>query len=534
MQRHSTPEQSGGAPEQSGGAPEPPGEASEPPGGAKPLAASATRRRRPLAIALLATVAILAPLAWLWYSSLLPDRYSVMEMGHLDYGGGPAAASPDQAHGQHAEGNATSVADLVLDQQRPADVHVTLEARQETFQLASGRKVDGYTLNGQSPGPAIEAVQGQLVEVRLRNESVAEGTTLHWHGVDVPNAEDGVAGVTQDAVAVGDEYVYRFLADKPGTYWYHSHQKSHQQVPGGMLGPLVIAPKSQDEKVLDQLALVHIYDGVRTVNGFEGDISVSAEPGSRVRIRVINTDNGPMTVWTGSAYRLLAVDGWDLNKPTEVIDQSLVVTAGGRSDLEIEMPEDGSGVRVQLGATNALVLGGTGVDVPHPPQPDTSLDLLSYGSPAALGFDPTSADRSFEYSVGRRPGFVNGRPGLWWSINGDLFPDVPMFVVREGDIVRMQIENNSGDVHPMHLHGHHMVVLSRNGEESTGSPWWVDSLNVADGESYDLAFVADNPGIWMDHCHHLPHAAQGLVAHLMYEGVTAPYLIGEDTGNTPE
>jgi len=100
--------------------------------------------------------------------------------------------------------------------------------------------------------------------------------------------------------------------------------------------------------------------------------------------------------------------------------------------------------------------------------------------------------------------------------------------------VRMLIENNSGDVHPMHLHGHHMVVLSRNGEGSTGSPWWVDSLDVADGDSYEVAFVADNPGIWMDHCHNLPHAAQGLVAHLMYEGVTEPYLVGGDTANQPE
>lgn len=242
-----------------------------------------------------------------------------------------------------------------------------------------------------------------------------------------------------------------------------------------------------------------------------------------------------MSVWTGSApYRLVAVDGWDLNEPSEVVGESVTVTAGGRADLEIEMPVDGSGVRVQLGSSSALLLGDTGADVPRADQPETPLDLLSYGSPAQLGFDPDRSDRNFEYAIGRRPGFVDGRPGLWWSINGNLFPDVPMFVVHEGDIVRMLIENNSGDVHPMHLHGHHMVVLSRNGEESTGSPWWVDSLDVADGDSYDVAFVADNPGIWMDHCHNLPHAAQGLVAHLMYEGVTEPYLVGGDTANQPE
>jgi FtsP/CotA-like multicopper oxidase with cupredoxin domain len=113
-------------------------------------------------------------------------------------------------------------------------------------------------------------------------------------------------------------------------------------------------------------------------------------------------------------------------------------------------------------------------------------------------------------------------------------PNIPMYVVREGDVVRVRISNGSGDVHPMHLHGHHAVVLSRNGVKATGSPWWFDSLNVEDGETYDVAFVADNPGIWMDHCHNLKHADQGLLAHLMYDDVTEPYRVGGDSGNEPE
>jgi FtsP/CotA-like multicopper oxidase with cupredoxin domain len=123
---------------------------------------------------------------------------------------------------------------------------------------------------------------------------------------------------------------------------------------------------------------------------------------------------------------------------------------------------------------------------------------------------------------------------MWWTINGHLFPDVPVFVVARGDLVRMRITNRSGQAHPMHLHGHHAVVLARNGVPATGSPWWVDSLDVRNGESYDIAFLADNPGIWMDHCHNLPHATQGLVAHLMYQGVTTPYLVGAGSGNQPE
>ena len=102
----------------------------------------------------------------------------------------------------------------------------------------------GFTVNGTSPGPEIRARQGQLIEVHLRNESVAAGVTLHWHGVDVPNAMDGVAGVTQDAVPVGGEFTYRFVADQAGSFWYHSHQVSNPQVAGGLLGSLVVTPKS--------------------------------------------------------------------------------------------------------------------------------------------------------------------------------------------------------------------------------------------------------------------------------------------------
>jgi len=182
----------------------------------------------------------------------------------------------------------------------------------------------------------------------------------------------------------------------------------------------------------------------------------------------------------------------------------------------------------------SVVLGSASFDAPSRGRPASTVDLLTYGTPAPIGLDVDHADRTFRYDIGRRPGFVDGRPGFYWTINGRLWPDVPMFEVAEGDVVRMTITNHSGDVHPMHLHGHHAVAAQDHGVAATGSPWWVDSLNVADGETYEIAFLADNPGIWMDHCHNLPHAREGLVAHLAYEGVTTPFDIGGDAGNTPE
>jgi FtsP/CotA-like multicopper oxidase with cupredoxin domain len=500
---------------------------------------TAVRSRRWLRIAvpIVAALALVVPLAWYWVQSLTPGRYSVMSMGYADPGRtGSGLMAPGGMHSGHATPDvvkARSVTDLIADPQRSADVRVDLVTRRQTLSIG-GRSVAGYTVNGTSPGPEIRARVGQLVEVHLTNESVEAAVSLHWHGVDVPNAMDGVAGVTQDRVPVGGQFTYRFVVDRTGTYWYHSHQYSDAEVSGGLFGALVVLPKIA-EPGLDVTATAHTYAGIRTINGQPHNLRVGAQPGQPVRVRVINTDNGPMEVWTDTAYRVVAVDGNEVNAPTKIDQQSVVVTAGGREDIEVTPPADGTAVRVQLSKGTAVIVGPPSAAEPvEPVQPNVEFDPLTYGRPTPLGFDPEMADREFTYSVRRRPGFVRGRPGLFWSINGHLYPNVPMFVVREGDVVRMRIENHSGDVHPMHLHGHRAVVLSRDGVPSTGSPWWFDSLNVRDGETFEVAFVADNPGIWMDHCHNLQHAAVGMVAHLMYEGVDTPFRIGKDTGNDPE
>ncbi len=476
----------------------------------------ARRPGRRSVIAMLATIVVLAPIAWFWQDSLVPDDLSPMNMGYADYGGGPAS------HAHHGQ----DVSTLTGPSGTP-DVSVDLVARKESFEIPGRGSLDGFTLNHTSPGPEIVAKQGDLVQVTLRNESIPDGITLHWHGVDVPAAEDGVAGVTQDAVQRGQSHVYRFVAKDAGTYWYHSHQLSHEQVKKGLYGVLIVEPTATDV-----IAAVHTYDKVRTVNGGYGERRVAA-PGSTVRVRLINTDNGPFAAWVdGASYKVVAVDGTEVNAPPEVSNKSVMVTAGGRVDLQVTMPQ-GSAIRIGLGGGPTTLVIGEG-NAPAGAEPRDRVDLLSYGKPAELGLDPAKATRVFRYEIGRRPGFFDGRPGLWWTINGHQFPNVPMFMVTEGDVVRMTIKNSSGDVHPMHLHGHHVVVLSRNGVTATGSPWWTDSLNVEDKETYEVAFVADNPGIWMDHCHNLPHAAEGLVTHLMYTGITTNFHLGGAASNQPE
>jgi hypothetical protein len=89
-----------------------------------------------------------------------------------------------------------------------------------------------------------------------------------------------------------------------------------------------------------------------------------------------------------------------------------------------------------------------------------------------------------------------------------------------GDTVRLTVVNRSLETQPWHLHGHPVLVLSRDGTPSSGSPLWIDTLDVRPGETWEVALHATNPGIWMTHCHNLPHAEQGMMLRLHYDGVT--------------
>jgi FtsP/CotA-like multicopper oxidase with cupredoxin domain len=236
-----------------------------------------TRRRSDrVVVGVVASLAVLVPLGWLWVGSLVPQTYSVMDMGYPDYGGGPG----DPGHTAHALAGPVvrpgdvPVTELTGPRSSQPDVAVTLVARQESVILATGETVEGYTLNHESPGPLIQAQQGELVEVTLVNDSLTDGVALHWHGVDLPNAEDGVAGVTQDAVVPGERHIYRFVAENPGSYWYHSHQVSHEQVRGGLFGVLVINP-AEPRRDVDVVAAVHTYDELRTVNGATGESRIT-------------------------------------------------------------------------------------------------------------------------------------------------------------------------------------------------------------------------------------------------------------------
>jgi len=490
------------------------------------------------AVVALAVAGLAAWGARAWHGSRLPSTYNVMELGVADYGGGAPAPhrAPLADHSPGGADRALSVADLKGPRGGEPDFRTTLTARRATVPLPSGKALDAWTYNGRVPGPELRVRQGDLVEVTLLNADIEEGVTIHWHGVDVPNAEDGVAGVTQDAVLPGRRYTYRFRVEQAGTFWYHSHQASSKQVRRGLYGAFVILPRRPPLRRARELAVVaHTFSGARTLGSSDGIARRAIPAGTPVRLRLINSDSHSRHfALTGTPFRVLAIDGTDLNEPTPLERETLELAGGGRYDLGFTMPR-GTAQLHWLGTRAALALSPDGKGLVPEPAAAAEFDPSRYGSPRERPFDLTSDfDRTFVVDIDKRFGFLDGKFGRHWTVNGKLLPRLPAQIVSKGDLVKMTFVNRTEEDHPMHLHGHHMLVLSRNGEPVAGTPWWSDTLNVRPGERYEVAFRADNPGVWTDHCHNLEHAAEGLVLHLAYEGVATPFRVGGGARNHPE
>ena len=113
------------------------------------------------------------------------------------------------------------------------------------WMILEGVTVTAFTYNGTVPGPMIRVTEGDRVRVIVRNE-LPVPTTIHWHGVEVPNAMDGVPGVTQDPIQPGETFTYEFTAKPAGTFMYHSHYESDRQVVAGLYAPFIIDPREAE------------------------------------------------------------------------------------------------------------------------------------------------------------------------------------------------------------------------------------------------------------------------------------------------
>ncbi|WP_209860526.1 multicopper oxidase family protein [Paenibacillus shirakamiensis] len=139
--------------------------------------------------------------------------------------------------------NGISVTTLTTPDSKRNTKTFDIQTQVKNINLGHGKQVEAWTFSGTSPGPEIRVKQGDRVVVHLKND-LPVALTIHWHGLDVPAAMDGVAGITQNAVKPGETYTYTFNADQVGTYWYHSHQMSAEQTERGLFGAIVIEPNT--------------------------------------------------------------------------------------------------------------------------------------------------------------------------------------------------------------------------------------------------------------------------------------------------
>jgi len=424
--------------------------------------------------------------------------------------------------------------------------------------LGAGKSFKAWTYNGQVPGPEIRAKENETVRVVLRN-NLPEGTTIHWHGLPVPNKMDGVPGITQKLIEPGESFVYEFKAAPPGTYVYHSH--ASYQLDRGLYGALIVEPK-REERSYDREYVLLLEDwatidgggpeaskmgrirpgmgmmgmrrgmmGRRMVAGrplqeplyeaytINGKVFSASEPfkvkkGDRVRLRIINPSSSTIYTLRVSGHPLIIThtDGRPV-MPLEV--DALRIGQGERYDVELKADNPGRWHIYNLrdgSPASGLPLGtllyegvrSESYDADVLARPRISDYGLLEGIDEGL-IRPVfgGADRVFRMTLS------GGMMSPYWTINGRVYPESEDFEIKKDEKIRFEYSNMSMMQHPMHLHGHFFEIVGTG--MRTGVRVKKDTLIIpAHMGRGAIEFIADNPGVWFHHCHNLYHMEAGM------------------------
>jgi FtsP/CotA-like multicopper oxidase with cupredoxin domain len=442
-------------------------------------------------------------------------------------------------------------------------VDVTLRAAPLRFSPAPGLHFSGLAYNGTIPGPLLRVAYGQRIRVRYTS-GVGVATSIHWHGMLLPNAMDGAAGITQPAVPFGGEYLYDFVPGPPGTRWYHDHAFSLASA-RGLFGMFVVDDPN-DEPADREFALIFhdvpkwsslvaaqrgvsnapmtdpvvSGDGMQMMRRSMGDevayvahcINGASYPhgktlairsGDRVRLRILNA-SPTQTRYVRLAEHELVVthaDGNPLAQPTTV--DVLRIGAGERYDAYFEVRKPGAfllqGISGDpLESQQAVLLYTEGMEnAPTRAEPKTLDGLRVFSYEAAGGVDgqmksPAGMLPTYDLALGGG-GWENPR----WTIAGDVWPNTPKLRVRRGELVTVRFRNTSDMDHPMHLHGHTFALTEVNGVPLLRPLAKDGSLVSADGGTATWQFTANSsPGRWLLHCHNEIHMVGGMMAEVVY------------------
>ena len=439
--------------------------------------------------------------------------------------------------------------------QTRATAEVVLNAAPASLQLADdgGPSLPVWSYNQRTPGPVLRYRVGDIARIRLRNQ-LTQPTTVHWHGMRVPNAMDGVPGISQDPVMPGGEFLYQFPVRSPGTFWYHPHFQSAEQLDRGLHGAIVVEdaqplPVDRDEVwviddwLLDRRGNVHesfgnLHDAshggrlgnVPSVNGRVG-ASLVVRSGERLRLRLINVANARIFAlrFAGHSPQVIALDGHAI-APHAPEDGQVVLGPAMRVDLIIDcVASPGS-----LHAVRDTAYPRTPFDLLHIRYRDEAplrrAPLPPIVALAAAEFAEVDLPNATHHSLLLEGGAMGGlraarlrgeqlefrelaRQGKVWALNGVVAADLheaPWLHATLGSTHLLQIENRTAFSHPLHLHGHALRIVSRNGKPQPAANWR-DTVLIAPRELVELAFVADNPGSWLMHCHIPEHMAAGML-----------------------
>ncbi len=401
--------------------------------------------------------------------------------------------------------------------------------------------VNVWAYNGQVPGPELRIRQGKKLRVLLDNR-LSEDTTIHWHGVRVPNPMDGVPKMTQPPVAPRTTYDYEFVVPDAGTFLYHPHAHSSEQIGRGLYGALIV--EEPDPPAVDR-ELVWLLDDWRIDNGqiaggfgngmdalMNGRVGntvtingrvpqpVAVRPNERIRLRLLNIANARIFGLHFGGLRpvVIAIDGQPA--PPRLADGPILLGPGMRTDLILDMTgKPGDRVQITDNFYNGLEYQLTSFTYASSPVRQTPLSTPIDLRPNPIAEPNLDGAEHHEMVFGGgmmsgMGGGMMGGGGMGWTVNGLVRTDDPsdaLFTIPRGRTAVFDLRNETAWWHPIHLHGHSFRVISRNGT-STARKDRQDTILIPPQETAEIAFVADNPGDWMVHCHILEHQEAGMMA----------------------
>ncbi len=409
-------------------------------------------------------------------------------------------------------------------------------AAESEIEIFDGYQTQVWSYNSQVPGPELRIKLGETVKMNFEN-NLKVPTTIHWHGIRLANGMDGVPDITQKPIQPGEKFVYEFMPKDAGTFWFHPHVRGSEELERGLYGVLIVEDEyvdkysqdvvwviddwllTRDAQVNPNFNTMHdlMHDGrwgnVMTVNGKQREV-LQAQPGERIRLRLVNTSNARVYVpmFYGLRPQVIAVDGMYVKEPFDL--DRFDLSPGNRIDLDIVIPEEENTYKMYdiFGRENVLLAE---IDVRGQP-----VETPQFVSPRASSFPDSIAavhapvDKEYVLNAQRSSGGGHMmRGGIDWAMNGLVYPENEAAQMNIGEFYKVRFTNDSYRLHPMHIHGLFFKVIARNGQP-VNEEFWRDTVLVGSRETVDIAFVPWDEGRWVNHCHIQEHAEAGMMTLL--------------------